>query len=497
MTAAALPPVLSSALPGAMSSAPSGASSATGPSAAGANAGSSASKEPGAFARELSSARKDAKADRSEPRPADRSPEAPKTGRKESPDSRPRSQASGKPQDPQDARDSTDPTQRALRRWLAAAQGSATDATDATDGPPDTDSLTGAAPDAARPQDGADAGTAEDATALAAALQSPPRSGVHGGKDPSDSEDLAETEGLLAAQGAAAPNARPPGGSAAITRPIADAGAGAGELGTASRNGVASGLELRAVDAAPSEARSDSNPIAAPSPRAPRSDFAGELASKGRPRADPTAEAGPSIDIQSITPAGDHDTKPTPTPAAPAPLAAFAAELARSSQALAEPAAQAQPGADIRLPTSVHSPQFVPHLAGELVMLAREGVQEARVHLHPAELGPIAVQITLDGQAAQVRLAVDSALTRDLLEQGLPTLAAAMRENGLTLAGGGVFQQPRDPSRQGQEGSPGRPGQDAGGQAAASSGADAGVDGAAGSARPLRLRAAGRIDVFA
>ncbi len=191
------------------------------------------------------------------------------------------------------------------------------------------------------------------------------------------------------------------------------------------------------------------------------------------------------------------DTKPTPTPAAPAPLAAFAAELARSSQALAEPAAQAQPGADIRLPTSVHSPQFVPHLAGELVMLAREGVQEARVHLHPAELGPIAVQITLDGQAAQVRLAVDSALTRDLLEQGLPTLAAAMRENGLTLAGGGVFQQPRDPSRQGQEGSPGRPGQDAGGQAAASSGADAGVDGAAGSARSLRLRAAGRIDVFA
>lgn len=437
MTAAALPPVLSSALPGAMSSAPSGASSAAGPAAAGANAGSSASKEPGAFARELNSARNDAKADRSEPRPADRSPGAPKTAHKQSPDGPPRSQAPGKPRDPQDARDSTDPAQRDLRRWLAAAQGSASDAPDGE--PPTTD----APEDATRLQVEADAAAPTDANALAAALQP----GTERGKPPADRDEQAATAGRVASQGFAAPSTQPVGGRLAATQPTADTRAVEGDPGAAVRGDAARGRELSAVDASHRETRSD--------------------------------------------------TKPTPTPAAPAPLAAFAAELARSSQALAEPAAQAKPDADIRLPTPVHSPQFVPNLAGELVMLAREGVQEARVHLHPAELGPIAVQITLDGQAAQVRLAVDSALTRDLLEQGLPTLAAAMRENGLTLAGGGVFQQPRDPSRQGQEGSPGRPGQDAGGQAVAASDGDVGVDGSAGSARSLRLRAAGRIDVFA
>ena len=94
------------------------------------------------------------------------------------------------------------------------------------------------------------------------------------------------------------------------------------------------------------------------------------------------------------------------------------------------------------------APDFVPRLSGELAVLARDGVQEARVQVHPVELGPISVQISLDGTAAQVHLAVDSAQTRELLEQAMPALAAALRENGLTLTGGGVFQQARHQARQ-------------------------------------------------
>ena len=37
------------------------------------------------------------------------------------------------------------------------------------------------------------------------------------------------------------------------------------------------------------------------------------------------------------------------------------------------------------------------------------------------------------------------AATRDVIERGLPELASALREQGLTLAGGGVFQQAPDP----------------------------------------------------
>lgn len=184
------------------------------------------------------------------------------------------------------------------------------------------------------------------------------------------------------------------------------------------------------------------------------------------------------------------------TPAAAAPLPGFAAELARAGQVMAGPAGSA-PGAaaEINLPTPVHGADFMPRLSGELAVLARDGVQEARVHVNPAELGPIAVQITLDGSAAQVRLAVEQAQTRDLLEQGMPTLAAALRENGLTLTGGGVFQQARDPGRDAQGG------QDPSARGGAGDGRDGSRDGGreplAAAAPARRVRHPGQVDLYA
>ncbi|MEY3296600.1 MAG: hypothetical protein RLZZ451_2648, partial [Pseudomonadota bacterium] len=61
--------------------------------------------------------------------------------------------------------------------------------------------------------------------------------------------------------------------------------------------------------------------------------------------------------------------------------------------------------------------------------------------LNPAEMGPVEVRIRIDGDAARVVLAADQAPTRQWLEQALPSLAAGLREAGLTLAGGGVFER--------------------------------------------------------
>jgi hypothetical protein len=92
----------------------------------------------------------------------------------------------------------------------------------------------------------------------------------------------------------------------------------------------------------------------------------------------------------------------------------------------------------------VDSPAFAPAMAAQVTMLARDGVQRAELRLNPVELGPVAVQIMLDGTQARIDFVADSAQTRQSIEGGLPTLASALREAGLTLAGGGVFQQPRD-----------------------------------------------------
>ena len=108
--------------------------------------------------------------------------------------------------------------------------------------------------------------------------------------------------------------------------------------------------------------------------------------------------------------------------------------------------------AEGRLPASPGSADFAPALGAQLSTFLRDGIQHARLQLHPAELGPLTVQILLDGASAQVRLAAEHPLTRQALEQAMPTLAGTLRESGLTLTGGGVFEQPANPQPQ-QEGS--------------------------------------------
>ena len=109
----------------------------------------------------------------------------------------------------------------------------------------------------------------------------------------------------------------------------------------------------------------------------------------------------------------------------------------------ASPTGAATP-AQVSIAAHFGTPAFAPALAASVSLLARDGVQEARLQLHPAELGPIAVQIALDGAQARVDFTAEVAATRHAIEAGLPELASALREAGLTLAGGGVFQQPRE-----------------------------------------------------
>jgi hypothetical protein len=106
-------------------------------------------------------------------------------------------------------------------------------------------------------------------------------------------------------------------------------------------------------------------------------------------------------------------------------------------------AASADAPARVAIAEPLHSPAFAPALGARLALLARDGVQQAELQLNPAEMGPISVQIALDGSRVTVDFAADVAATRSRLESSLPELAAALRESGLTLAGGGVYEQRR------------------------------------------------------
>lgn len=162
-----------------------------------------------------------------------------------------------------------------------------------------------------------------------------------------------------------------------------------------------------------------------------------------------------------------------PTPAAgprPEPggfATALAAATPATVQATAQAPASAPPAAEARLAQAPGSPGFAPELAARLSTFVRDGIEQARLHLNPAEMGPVEVRIALDGSAARVLMAAEQATTRQWLEQALPTLAAGLREAGLTLAGGGVFD--RAPGGQAGQGDspPPRPGTGSSGRAEA------------------------------
>ncbi|MFO1217073.1 MAG: flagellar hook-length control protein FliK [Burkholderiaceae bacterium] len=107
--------------------------------------------------------------------------------------------------------------------------------------------------------------------------------------------------------------------------------------------------------------------------------------------------------------------------------------------ALSNTPASAPSHAQARIDAEPGSDRFAQSLGLQLGAWVRDGVQQARLQLNPADLGPVAVQIALDGTAAQVDFHAAHARTREAIEASLPALASALRESGFTLAGGGVF----------------------------------------------------------
>lgn len=105
--------------------------------------------------------------------------------------------------------------------------------------------------------------------------------------------------------------------------------------------------------------------------------------------------------------------------------------------------ATAPKAAEPSLPTAtllapIDAPNFAPALATQVRWWANDGVQQAQLMLHPAEMGPVAVKIVLDGREARIDFSADLAATRGAIEAALPVLAAALDDSGLKLSGGGV-----------------------------------------------------------
>ncbi len=142
------------------------------------------------------------------------------------------------------------------------------------------------------------------------------------------------------------------------------------------------------------------------------------------------------------------DALPTPidaSAATPSAASSFAASVASAAQRPAE-------AMTVAISTPVAAPDFSQVLGVQLSVLAKDGIQHAELHLNPADMGPVSVQIELNGTQAHIDFGADVAATRHAIEAGLPELASALRDAGFTLSGGGVSQHSRGGSEPGGDG---------------------------------------------
>lgn len=216
---------------------------------------------------------------------------------------------------------------------------------------------------------------------------------------------------------------------------------------------AAGASEMPARGAAGVDRARSRGPAPAPVPDGPEDHRAGPEAMPERTKTGVLAEAAttPTADLDPIAAATEPraPTEPptdttAPTRIGDAPIAALAGTPGVGT---AGPRAVGGPPA-VSIATPTSDAQFSSALATQVSVLVRDGVQEAQLHLHPADMGPVAVQIAVDGSRAHVHFvaAVDS--TCQLLEDSLAQLDAALHEAGLSLAGGSVSHQSADPGRE-------------------------------------------------
>ena len=102
------------------------------------------------------------------------------------------------------------------------------------------------------------------------------------------------------------------------------------------------------------------------------------------------------------------------------------------------------PGALPKIEVSTREPQtFASSMATHLRVIKNQGGGEAKVNLHPAELGRMSVSVITEGNETKVTFTVETSQARQAVEASLPRLREMLEQAGLSLADSNVSEQNR------------------------------------------------------
>lgn len=130
-----------------------------------------------------------------------------------------------------------------------------------------------------------------------------------------------------------------------------------------------------------------------------------------------------------------------------APTAVDAGSLLAAGQAQSQAQSQAQALDAYGEPLSLDGPDAAIRLGERLRWLSEAGVQEARLQLHPKELGAIDIRIRVEHQTASVWFGADHPAARAALEATLPQLRERLAADGLQLGQAEVGSQSQSPAQ--------------------------------------------------
>lgn len=134
---------------------------------------------------------------------------------------------------------------------------------------------------------------------------------------------------------------------------------------------------------------------------------------------------------------------------------------------------------------------FASALGDRLTWMVKDGQTQAQLKLNPEQLGPIVVDIQMQGAMAHVSFTAAHDATRAAIESSMPQLASALQSEGLSLGGANVQAQTQQDARpRSDDTAPSGTGRSA-------SGADAQTAVSAAVPRARSARANGVLDLYA
>jgi flagellar hook-length control protein FliK len=118
-----------------------------------------------------------------------------------------------------------------------------------------------------------------------------------------------------------------------------------------------------------------------------------------------------------------------------------AAALQQLASAAAPSSTDSAPAATLRVHAPVDSADFPQGVADRVSFAVDNNWNTAKLQVNPPQLGPIDLQIAVQGDHAQVMMSTHSAVTREALESSLPKLKEMLNSQGFTQVSVDISQR--------------------------------------------------------